>query len=69
MLPLCYEILAEAINNPGSLIMKISTSLVNMFLNCKNAYPDAFSCNKHKDYVVEFIELLPISILTTNKRN
>ena len=69
MLPWCYEILAEAINNPGSLIMKISTSLVNMFLNCKNAYPDAFSCNKHKDYVVEFIELLPISILTTNKRN
>ena len=40
-----------------------------MFLNFKNAYPDAFSCNNHRDYVVEFIELLPISILTTSKRN
>ena len=26
MLPLCYGILTEAINSPGSVIMKISTS-------------------------------------------
>ena len=38
-------------------------------LNCKNAYPDAFLCNNHKDVIAEFIQLLPISILTTNKRN
>ena len=38
-------------------------------LNCKNAYPDAFLCNNLKDVIAEFIQLLPISILTTNKRN
>ena len=35
MLPLCYGVLAEAINNPGSLIMKIST-VCNEISNTRN---------------------------------